>query len=209
MILTMPMLGVLALLPLASAGPQETRDTTRICLAHAKVEANTGSATTIADAVREAFTTLLAGPSLKVAPLSARLESQARQEAKEAACPYLLVNTVKHVRKTGGGGLLGRMAGGAVQQGAWSAGATAGSTLGGIAAGAAANAAGAAVNDYAIAVRTKDELTLTYRLESAAGAVIIEKVEKRKAESDGEDLLTPVVEHAAEAIAAAVTTRPQ
>jgi hypothetical protein len=209
MILTSPMLGVLALLPLASAGPQETRDTTRICLAHAKVEANTGSATTIADAVREAFTTLLAGPSLKVAPLSARLESQARQEAKEAACPYLLVNTVKHVRKTGGGGLLGRMAGGAVQQGAWSAGATAGSTLGGIAAGAAANAAGAAVNDYAIAVRTKDELTLTYRLESAAGAVVIEKVEKRKAESDGEDLLTPVVEHAAEVIAAAVTTRPQ
>jgi hypothetical protein len=209
MILTSLILGVVALLPLASAGPQEARDTTRICLAHAKVEANTGSATTIADAVREAFTTLLAGPSLKVAPLSARLESQARQEAKEAACPYLLVNTVKHVRKTGGGGLLGRMAGGAVQQGAWSAGATAGSTLGGIAAGAAANAAGAAVNDYATAVRTKDELTLTYRLESAAGAVVIEKVEKRKAESDGEDLLTPVVGHAAEAIAVAVSTGPQ
>jgi hypothetical protein len=35
--------------------------------------------------------------------------------------------------------------------------------------------------------------------------VLIEKTDKRKAKSDGEDLLTPMVQQAAEAIAAAVT----
>jgi hypothetical protein len=77
-----------------------------------------------------------------------------------------------------------------------------------VAASAAAGAASAAAWDFATAVRTKDELTLTYRLEGADGAKLVEKTEKRKAESDGEDLLTPLVERAAEAIAAAVTMRP-
>ncbi len=59
--------------------------------------------------------------------------------------------------------------------------------------------------DYASSSRIKDELTLTYRLESTTGAVLVEKSEKRKAKSDGEDLLTPLVQRAAEAIADAAT----
>jgi hypothetical protein len=194
---------LLGLLPFAPASAEASRDTTRICLAPARIETAVGNASDAVNAVRETFTTYLTGPSLEVRPLSARLASQVREEAKAAACPYLLLPTVKHVRKTGGGGLLSRLAGGAVQQGAWSAGAAAGSTIGGIAAGAAAGAAGAAAFDYASSVRTKDEMKLGYRLESAAGTVLVEKTEKRKAQSDGEDLLTPLVEHAAEAVAAA------
>jgi hypothetical protein len=60
------------------------------------------------------------------------------------------------------------------------------------------------VSDYAYGSRSKDELTLKYRLESGSGAVLAEKSEKQKAKSDGEDLLTPVVQRAAEAVAAAV-----
>jgi hypothetical protein len=59
------------------------------------------------------------------------------------------------------------------------------------------------VSDYAYGSRSKDELTLKYRLESGSGAVLAEKSEKRKAKSDGEDLLTPVVQRAAEVVAAA------
>jgi hypothetical protein len=178
-------------------------DTTKICLAPATVESAVGNSNDAADAVRETFTSFLTGPSLAVQPLTARLQSQVREEAKAAGCRYLLLPIVKHEHKSGGGGLLGRMAGGAVEQGAWRAGAATGSTVGGVAAGAAAGAAGAAVNSYATSVRKKDELTLSYKLESADGKVLLDKSEKRKAKSDGEDLLTPVVQHASEAVAAA------
>lgn len=190
------------LLPLTAATAQGMRDRTRICLAPASVEGAVGSAADAMTAVRETFTSFLTGPSLEVTPLSARLESQAREEAKAATCPYLLLVRLKHVRKSGGG-LLRRMAGSAVQEGAWSAGAAATTTAGRVASSAAAGAAGAAAYDFASSIKTKDELTLTYHLEAASGTVLVEGSEERKAKSDGEDLLTPLVEHAARAVVAA------
>jgi hypothetical protein len=204
MIHVWPILPLLTFWPLVAGSPQAGGDTTRICLGPASVESAVGNSADAMNAVRETFTSFLTGPSLAVRPLNARLQSQVREEAKAAGCSYLLLPTVKHEHKSGGGGLLGRMAGGAVEQGAWRAGAAAGGTVGGVAAGAAAGAAGAAANNYASSVRTKDELALSYRLESADGKVLLDKSEKRKAKSDGEDLLTPLVQHAAEAVAAAV-----
>ena len=181
-------------------------NTTRICLAPATVEAAPNGVDPMT-AVRETFTSFLTGPSLAVTPLEARLASQVREEAKLAGCPFLLLPTIKHQRKTGGGGLLGKVTSGAVQQGAWSVTGSTSSTVERVVAGAAAGAATSAAYDYASSSRIKDELTLSYRLESAAGAVLLEKSEKRKAKSDGEDLLTPMVQRAAEAIAAA-TSKP-
>jgi hypothetical protein len=185
----------------AQAGPP-ARPVTQFCLAPATVEAAPAGVDPLT-AVRETFTSFLTGPTLAVQPLGARLASQVREEAKVAGCPFLLISTVKHERKTGGGGLFGKVASGAVQQGAWSVSGAAGSTVGRVVAGAAAGAASSAAADYASSSRTKDELTLSYRLESAAGAVLVDKSEKRKAKSDGEDLLTPLVQRAAEAIVTA------
>jgi hypothetical protein len=156
------------------------------------------------DGVRETFTSYLSGPSLRTEPLKARLASQVKQEAKQSGCPYLLRTTIKHVQKRGGGGLLGRMAAGAAQQGAWEAGVASGSAAGRIAGHAAYGAAGQAASNYAAGTRNKDEMTLGYRLETPDGKVVLEKRDKRKASQDGEDLLTPLVEGASEAIAAAV-----
>ena len=191
------------------AAAQDTAGTapgaTRICLAPAAIEAAPKGMDPVG-AVRDAFTSFLTGPSLGVQPLNARLQSQVREEAKLAGCRFLLLPSIKHKRSTGGG-LLGKVAGGAVRQGAWSVAGSAGSTAGRVAASAAAGAASGAVSDYAYGSRNKDELTLSYRLESASGAVLAEKSEKRKAKSDGEDLLTPVVQRAAEAVVAAATKR--
>lgn len=178
--------------------------TAQICLAPVAVEAAPTGMDPVT-AVRDAFTSFLTGPSLAVQPLTARLQSQVREEAKIAGCRFLLLPSLKHERKTGGG-LLGKVAGGAVQQGAWAVTGSAGSTVGRVAAGAVAGAASSAVSDYAYGSRSKDELTLKYRLESGAGAVLVEKQGKRKAKSDGEDLLTPVVQQAAELVADAVAT---
>ena len=175
---------------------------THICLAPAAVEAAPTGVDPLA-AVRDAFASFLTGPTLAVLPLNARLQSQVRQEAKLSGCVFLLLPAVKHERRSGGGGILGKVAGGAVQQGAWAVTGSAGSTVGRVVAGAAAGAASSAVYDYASSSRSKDELTLSYRLESGAGALLIEKTEKRKAKSDGEDLLTPLVQRAAETIAEA------
>jgi hypothetical protein len=180
---------------------------TRICLAPATVEAAPNGVDPMA-AVRDAFTSFLTGPTLAVQPLNARLQSQVREEAKLAGCRFLLLPSVKHERKSGGGGLFGKVASGAVQQGAWAVSGSAGSTVGRVVAGAAAGAASSAVYDYASSSRNKDELTLAYRLESAAGAVLVENSQKRKAKSNGEDLLTPLVQRAAEAIAGAATKGP-
>lgn len=177
---------------------------TQICLAPASVETAPNGVDPMA-AVRDAFASFLTGPTLAVQPLNARLQSQVREEAKLAGCRFLLFPSVKHERKSGGGGILSKVASGAVQQGAWAVSGSAGSTVGRVVAGAAAGAASSAVYDYASSSRIKDELTLTYRLESGTGAVLVEKSEKRKAKSDGEDLLTPLVQRAAEAIADAAT----
>lgn len=174
-----------------------------ICLAPASVQTASGTADQAITAVRETFTSYLTGPSLEVAPLTARLQSQAREEAKAANCPYLLLTTIKQVHKNGGGSsFLSRAAGSAVQQGAYAAGSATGSVAGRVAGDAAGGAAGAAT--YGGYTQAKDELTLTSHLESADGKVLVDKTDSDKAESAGQDLLTPLVEKAATAIAAAV-----
>ena len=201
-----PMLLLFSVLTAASAAAQNNGNTSRICLAPASVKETSGNAAGAMDAVRESFTSFLTGPSLSVAPLKARLESQVREEAKLAGCPFVLFTSVNHKRKQGSS-LLGRAASGALQQGAWRAGSVAGSAVGSMAASAAAGAASAAVTDWTYTVRTKDELSLDYRLEADDGTVLVERKGKRKAESDGEDLLTPQVEQAAQAIANVVSKR--
>ena len=199
---------LLLLLPLATAAAQDppaAPAVAQICLAPATVEAAPNGVDPVA-AVGAAFSTFLSGPSLAVQPLSSRLQSQARQEAKLGGCGFLLLTTVRHERKTGGG-FLGKVAGGAVQQGAWAVtGSVGGSTVGRVAAGAVAGAASSSINDYAMASRQKDELTLKYRLEDAGGKVLAEGSDKRKAKADGEDLLTPAAQKAAEAIAEAAAS---
>jgi hypothetical protein len=194
------------ILPFATAVAQDTPAGARICLAPTKAEMVTGNAETAVNAVRETFTSFLTGPSIGVAPLTARLQSQAREEAKQANCPYVLITSIRHERKEGNK-LLRRATGGAIEAGASQVMGTARSATGRIAANAAASVAMEAARDVAYSVKTKDELELTYRLETTDGAALLDKKEKRQAKSDGEDILTPLVERASEAVAAAVAAR--
>lgn len=196
---------VLLIAPPAAQQSPVSAAAARICLVPPSVEATAGSADNAIAAVRESFASFLNGPSLTVTPLAARLEVQAREEAKSGNCPFLLFTSVKHTRKSGG--LLGHVAAGAVQSGAYAVGSASSSTVARVATSAAAGAAGAAASAYAYAsiVKVQDELALTSRLESGDGKVLLQRTDKRKATSDGEDLVTPLVQHAAEAIADVVT----
>jgi hypothetical protein len=81
------------------------------------------------------------------------------------------------------------------------AGAATGTAAGRIAGSAVSSAANQDAWNYAVTIRSK--LTLTYRLETAEGKVLLDKREKRSAKSDGEDLFTPIAQKASEEVVAA------
>jgi hypothetical protein len=195
----------LALASLAATplGAQEPASKTTICLAPTAAQMASGSSTDGATAVRETLGSYLTGPTLAVAPLTARLASQVREEAKQASCGHIVFTSMKLERNKSGGGLFGKIVGEAVQSSAYELRGRAGSTAGRVVAGAAASAAAEAARNFATNVKTRDELTFDWRLETLDGAVVTKNSAKSKASSDGQDLLTPMVERAAEAIAGA------
>jgi hypothetical protein len=195
----------LLVLGAASLAAQGTAAKTTICLPPATVQMASGSSADGGTAVREAFASYLSGPSLAVTPLNAKLASQAREEARQASCAYVVYTSMKLERNKSGGGLFGKIVGEAVQSSAWELrGRAGGSVAGRVVTSAAASAAAEAARNFATNVKTRDELTLDWRLESMDGGIVAKNSSKAKASSDGQDLLTPMVERAAETIASAV-----
>ncbi len=182
----------------STAATVQTSDSTLICLAPVTAQMAGGQNAQAVTAVREAFGSYLTGPTLGVVTLTAKLPSQAREEAKRAGCKAVLFASVKHERSNPGS-LLGKVAGRLETQ-AWQVAARTRSA----AAKELAQTAAKTARDVAGSIKSKDELSLGYRLESPDGAILASGNDKRKAGADGEDLMTPLVEKAAEAIAAAV-----
>ena len=155
-----------------------------------------GSAPDAAAGLRDLFAGYLTGPSLKVVPLEARLQSQAALEAREKGCEPLLIVTL--TRKSGGSRFtkaLGQAAG----TSSWYL--PGGSSVASATAWAAASAGLQTASSLAASTKAKDEVRLEYRLQSADGQVQFgPTTEHQTATVDGEDLLTPVVMRAAEAI---------
>ena len=162
-----------------------------------------GSAEEAATGVRDLLMKYVAGPSVKLVALESRLPSQAAAEARAKSCEPVLYSGV--TRKAGGGRFakaLGQAAGNST----WF-------LPGGSTAASAAARAGAAVglqtaSSLAASTKAKDAMRLEYRLQSAAGHVELgPKTESQTASADGEDLLTPIVMRAAEALVTRGTTK--
>lgn len=167
-----------------------------IALANPALEGMPGNASEVANGVRDLIASYLAGPSVKVVALDAKLPSLAAEEAQQKNCVPLLFVTVR--RKSNSHGFL-KSLGQAAGTSSWSlpGGGTAASAT------ARAGAAGSlqAASSIAQSTKAKDEVSLEYRLQSADGAVQFgPHTERRTAKTDGEDLLTPLVAQAAEAI---------
>jgi hypothetical protein len=167
------------------------------------VEGVEGDATAVGSSVRELFASFLRGPSMQVVPLDARLTAHALEEAKQKSCGRVL--TVSLTKKRGGNKMatIGRVAG---QAGAAAAsGMGYGASVGSAAARGAANAATQVVNEAARSTRAKDEVNIEFKILSATGKTEFgPKKDKQKAGVDGEDLLTPLVQRASEAIVTSI-----
>ena len=187
--------------PPAGVAPKRA-GVTRVCLVTTRAQVRDGDAARAAEAVRETFHSFLNGPTIETAALGARLPALAAEEARQSGCGYVLHTSL--TQKKGGGGLFGKVIGN-VGSSVYIPG---GSSVGGAVARSAATGAVSAAAQLAASIKAKDELVLEYRLETTDGAgPVVAKTEKAKAKADGEDVLTPLVERAAAAVAAAATNR--
>lgn len=153
------------------------------------------SAQELAGAIQNSLGEYLKGTKIELVPLEAKLASAMEAEAKEKQCDYVLYAQVSH--KKGGGGGFGKMFSQiapmmtSVIPGASGMG---GAIASSVVSTAVTTAATASAN-----VKPKDELTLDIKLQNGA-TVALTKQYKAKAKSEGEDIISPMIEQAAQAI---------
>lgn len=197
-----PMLIAMGLLTPQQDRPSPASEAPCVAIVLPSVE-GVDNSTSVAMSVRSLFQSYLSGPTLRSVALDAKLPSQANEEAIQKQCTKVL--TVSLTRKAGGNGK-SKVATAAEAAGA-AAGYIPGGGIGEIAvAGAAAGAQ--AIGSVASSTRAKDEMRIEYRLTTVDGAqVLAPKTDSRKAQSNGEDIVTPLVERASNAIAFVVTKK--
>ncbi|MCU1290548.1 MAG: hypothetical protein JWN60_2777 [Acidobacteria bacterium] len=149
-------------------------------------------------AVQNTLGEYLKGTKIELVSLEAKLAGSIDSEAKTKECDYVLYVTVSH--KKGGGGGLGGMFGSVIAPAIGSVGlGNTGSVAGNIAAQAAANAIITA-GTVAANVKSKDEITLDVKLDQAIGVGVFAKQYKNKAKSNGQDIISPLVEQMAQTV---------
>lgn len=151
----------------------------------------------LAGAIGNTLADYLKSPNVELVRLEARLPSQADAEARQKECDYVIYTTASH-KKGGGGGMFGKALGNIASSAAGHIpyGGTAGSAA---ARGAAITAAYTAAS-VSGNVKSKDELTLDLKLQAPGDVTTVAKQFKAKAKSDGEDIISPLAEQAAQAI---------
>jgi hypothetical protein len=177
----------------------------RIGLVLPKVQLNSSDANQAAEALRNELAGYLKAPNVEVIPLSARLTAAVSDEARQTECDYVLYSSMS-VKKGGGGSMFGRAIGNI-------AGSAAGHIPGGGSAttGAARSAAIGGVYTTAVivsSIKAKDEVSLEYKLEPVDRTKQgVANTAKAKANRDGENVVSGLVEKAAGEVIATATKK--
>lgn len=159
------------------------------------------TANDLSAAIQNTLGTYLKGTKIEIVPLEAKLAAALTGEAKEKECDFVLYATAAHKKGGGGGFGFGKVLGQVVgQTGIGHTGSVAGNIAGQVATTAIVTATSMSGN-----VKSKDELTLDLKLQSPAdNSSPLAKQFKAKAKSDGDDIISAVVEQAAQAILDAI-----
>ena len=151
----------------------------------------------LALAVQNSLAEYLKSPKLEVVPIEARLTAAIEAEAQLKQCDFVIYANVSH--KKGGGGGFGSMFG--------SSGASIIGSSVGYGAGTGAVVAAQVTSQAVMAasmsenIKAKDELTLDIKLQAPGSTTsALMKQYKAKAKSSGDDIISPVIEQAAQAI---------
>lgn len=201
-----------------SIEPGEAPATIRIGVAPAEAQLGQGNNVAQGDhamAIRNSIVLLMSGPAVEIVPLDSRLDVQLQAEAAQKACDYILHARVEvRQQKSGRFGKMLRMAAPAAGMLGMAGG------MGGMAAGQAASIAAAAAaqsaQEQAMSqlagfngqIKSKDDVTVAYRLLPAGQAEPrLQHALEAKAKTDGEDVLTPLLLKAAEAVLSEVARK--
>lgn len=155
--------------------------------------------------IRNAVVALMSGPAIEVAPLDSHIAMQLQAEAQQKQCDYVLYSgvVVKHGQSGGFGKFMkmGSMAASMTPMGAMAHG------MGGaMAAQAASQVASQMAQQQAMSqlagfngqIKSKDDVTVQYQLvPTGQTAPAAQNSLQGKAKSDGEDVLTPLLQQAA------------
>ena len=161
--------------------------------------------------IRNAEVALMNGPAIEIAALDSHIPMQLQAEAQQKQCDFILYSSVavKHA-SSGGFGKFAKMAGpmasmtpiGAMAHGM--GGAVAASAASAAASAAAQSAQQQAMNQLAGfngQIKSKDDVTVQYQLVGTGqSSPILQNTLKAKAKSDGEDVLTPLLQQTATSV---------
>ena len=155
------------------------------------------------EALRVLLSQYLAGPSIEAVPLAALLPAQAAEEAQQKQCDYVLYTSLSQ-KKTGGMGLFKTAQSMAGMMPVLGMAGRAGAIVGQAVAQTALNAA----SQVASGVKAKSEISFEYQLiVPGSTSALVANSDKTKAQSDGQDVITPMVERAATAITGALSKK--
>ena len=172
--------------------------------------------------IRNAIVLLMNGPAIEIAALDSRIAMQVQAEAQQKQCDYVLYSSVavKHAQ-SGGFGKFMKMAGPVASMtpmGAMAHGM--GGAMAASAASAAASAAAQAAQQQAMnqamsqlagfngQIKSKDDVTVQYQLvQTGQTAAVVQNALQGKAKSDGEDVLTPLLQQTANTVLTQVSKK--
>lgn len=181
----------------------------RIAMATPKVQlAENPEGVDAAAAVRNTFGELMQSKTIEIVTLDSRLAVQIAEEVKEKGIDYLMYTSLTQ-KKGGGGGMFGGgMFGKMAERVTGNTAARVASRVpggGGLGGEIARDVAATTLYSVSDMLRTikiskKDEFTLEYKLLSPDGKTLVGNTTKAKATADGEDIITPLIEGAANAV---------
>lgn len=150
--------------------------------------------------IRDLIAQTFQGSNVEIVPIEAMLPNAAAQEAKDKQCAYVLQVAVSQKKGGGGFGMFKALA--PVLSSVAPMAGVAG--VGGQIAGSIASRAIFSAANMSSSTKSKDQFIFDYSLISTVdNSVKSTNSFKAKANSDGEDVLSPLVEKMAEAIVAA------
>jgi len=189
----------------ASLGPKKP-GVVRIGVVAPRAQMGQGnSGANVAEPIRSTIMQYLTGPSQEVVPLMAMLPTQIDAEAKSKDCDYVLYSTMS--QKLGGGGLGALKKFGAMSSMVPGIGMATG-TMTGMMVGAAAGSAVSGAASVAGTVKAKGIVTFEYKLMAPGStSALIANTDNLKATTDGEDVISPLIEKAATSILDAVNKK--
>jgi hypothetical protein len=168
--------------------------------------------------IRNAMVALMSGPAVEIAALDSHIAMQLQAEAQQKQCDYVLYSSVVVKHSQGGGfGKFMKMAGPVASMTPMGMAAHGmGGAMAASAASAAASAAAQSAQQQAMSqlagfngqIKSKDDVNVQYQLvQTGQTAPLLQNALAGKAKSDGEDVLTPLLQQTATTVLTQVSSK--